>query len=86
MDYRKNPRWGIDSILITGYFLSVISSPSDTIKHEGFKIIDDFIRQNNFRYTVIRKWTEEEQYVTAAKIQHIKYDPNTIKWKVGFEQ
>ncbi len=33
----------------------------------------------------IRNWTEEEQFVTTAKIENRKYDPNSIDWKIGFD-
>lgn len=62
-----------------------ISSPSDTIKNSAFDTLYNFCKANNLRYITIRNWTEEEQFVTLAKIHGQKYEPDSIKWKTGFD-
>lgn len=60
-----------------------ISSPSDTIRNRAYKILTDYYNQKLARY-YIRNWTEEEQYVINAKMNNKPYNPDSIKWKVGF--
>jgi hypothetical protein len=74
-----------ESIAEDRHFYASISSPTDTIRNRAFKIITDFFSEKKMRYYIIRNWTEEEQYVTEAKIENKIYDPTNVKWKVGFE-
>ncbi len=74
-----------ESISKDRHFFASISSPTDTIRNRAFKIITDFFSEKKMRYYIIRNWTEEEQYVTEAKIENKVYDPTNVKWKVGFE-
>jgi hypothetical protein len=64
-------------------FISV-SSPSDTIRNEGFWIIKDAIERKNLN-RFIRKCTEEEYFVAMAKFYNRQYEPEKIKWKIGFD-
>ncbi|MDB5257784.1 MAG: hypothetical protein JWM14_2479 [Chitinophagaceae bacterium] len=65
-------------------FVSV-SSPNDTIKNRAIQIIFKYFTSGkNTRY-IVRNCTEEELYVTSAKIANTKYDPTTINWKKGFD-
>jgi hypothetical protein len=73
-----------DSIARTRHFFASISYPVDTIRNRAFKLITDFFKTKNIRQYNIRNWTEEEQYVTTAKVENRKYNPDSINWKVGF--
>lgn len=73
-----------DSIISDRYFFTSLSSPKDTIKNRAFKIITTFLKSKNIKYYNVRNWTEEEQYVTTAKLENKKYDRNAVEWKVGF--
>lgn len=66
-------------------FFTSISSPKDTITNEALKVIIDFMKKNEFTGYVIRNWTEEEMYVVLAKQNKLTYNPNEIKWDVGFD-
>jgi hypothetical protein len=72
-----------DSIISYGFFYASASSPQDTIRNRGYKIISDFFKSKNIRFNT-RNITEEEQYVLAAKLENKKYDPSALEWKVGF--
>ncbi len=72
-----------DSIITGQHFFASISSPTDTIRNGAFKIINDFFR-SKIPYS-IRNWTEEEHFVTIAKIENKEYNPNLVDWKVGFD-
>ena len=61
-----------------------ISSSKDTIRNSAFKIIYDYFMSHGVKYFAIRNLTEEEQYVSQAKIENKKYDPDKIEWKTGF--
>ena len=74
-----------DSIASDRHFFASISSPTDTIKNRAFKIITDFFKSKNIRRYNIRNWTEEEQFVTTAKIENKKYNPDSVDWKIGFD-
>jgi hypothetical protein len=75
-----------DSLLAKDrHFFASISSPTDTIYNRAFKIITDFFKTKKIRNYYIRNWTEEEKYVTTAKIKNIAYKPELVDWKVGFE-
>jgi hypothetical protein len=63
-----------------------ISSPTDTIRHRGFKIITDYLKANDIRRYLVRNWTEEEKYVSIAKHENKKYDPKKVKWVIGFSE
>jgi hypothetical protein len=62
-----------------------ISSSTDTIRNEGLKIIVDYLKHDKEIMYNIRNWTEEEKYVSLAKFKNKKYEPNKIKWKIGFD-
>ena len=62
-----------------------ISSSTDTIRNEGLKILVDYLKQDKEILYNIRNWTEEEKYVSLAKFNNKKYEPNKIKWKIGFD-
>lgn len=74
-----------DSITNERDFFASISSPTDTIKNRGFKIVRDFFKSRNLNRYIIRNCTEEEEYVVTAKINNLHYNPKTIDWKVGFD-
>ena len=74
-----------DSTTRSRHYFASISYPSDTIRNRGFKIITDYFKSQNIRRYNIRNWTEEEQYVTTAKIANKTYYPDSIEWKVGFD-
>lgn len=61
-----------------------ISSPVDTIRNPAYTTLLNFQKKHKDILVSVRKWTEEEQYVATAKMKHKKYDPDSIKWKVGF--
>jgi hypothetical protein len=63
-----------------------ISSPMDTIRHRGFKIITDYLKANEIRRYVVRNWTEEEKHVSIAKNENKKYDSKKVKWLAGFSE
>jgi hypothetical protein len=44
-----------------------IASPTDTIRHKGFKIITDYLKANNLRRYIVRNWTEEEKSISITK-------------------
>ena len=77
-----------DKIYLNGHLKTPISisSPTDTIRNEALKIIIDFIKPHKAIVYTIRKWTEEEKYVTFCKITNRKYDPKKMNWKIGFDQ
>ena len=81
---RKTYGDSLEGMLGNGYIVS-ISSPTDTIKNNATKILFNFFKENNIRYVYIRNWTEEEQHVTLAKIKNLRYIPDSIKWKIGFD-
>ena len=73
-----------DSIIDERNFFACISSSTDTIRNSAFIKIKEFLRTKRIKLYNIRKWTEEEQYVLTAKIENKEYNPDKIKWKVGF--
>lgn len=75
-----------DSIYKNGRFSASISSPTDTIKNEGFKIITDYFKANNLMRYEIRRCTEEELYVATAKKTNTKYNKDSVEWKIGFDR
>jgi hypothetical protein len=76
----------ISESLVTGkYFFASISTPTDTIKNRAFKIITDFFELKKIKQYTIRNWTEEEKFVTTAKIENKKYYPDSVEWKIGFD-
>jgi hypothetical protein len=75
-----------DSIYKNGRFSASISSPTDTIKNEGFKIITDYFKANNIFQYEIRRCTEEELYVATAKKTNTKYNKDSVEWKIGFDR
>ncbi len=74
------------SISSDRHFFASISSPTDTIRNRAFKIITEFFKAKKIHFYNIRNWTEEEQYVTEARIENKVYDATKVKWKVGFEE
>ncbi|MCP9769079.1 hypothetical protein EGI22_14265 [Lacihabitans sp. LS3-19] len=74
-----------DSIASDPHFFASISSPTDTIRNQAFKIITEYFKSKKIIRYNIRNWTEEEKYVTTAKIENKKYYPDSIDWKVGFD-
>ena len=68
------------------YSTGSISSAQDTIKNRAFKIINEYFLTHGVKYFAIRNLTEEEQYVSEAKIQNKIYDPDKIEWKIGFNE
>lgn len=74
-----------DSLASDRHFFASISSPTDTIKNRAFKIITDFFKLKKIIRYNIRNWTEEEKFVTTAKIENKKYNPDSVDWKVGFD-
>jgi hypothetical protein len=75
-----------DSIYKNGRFSASISSPTDTIKNEGFKIITNYFKANNIFQYEIRRCTEEELYVATAKKTNTKYNKDSVEWKIGFDR
>lgn len=63
-----------------------ISAPTDMSRNKALKIIVDYIKPHKGVMCNIRKWTEEEKYVTFCKITNRKYDPKKMNWKIGFDQ
>lgn len=61
-----------------------ISSPVDTIRNPAYTKLIDFQKRHKNMLVSVRKWTEEEEYAATAKMEHKKYDPAKIKWKIGF--
>ncbi|WP_443938221.1 hypothetical protein [Pedobacter sp. MW01-1-1] len=74
-----------DSLASDRHFFASISSPTDTIRNRAFKTITDFFKSKKIMRYNIRNWTEEEQFVTKAKIENKKYNPDSADWKVGFD-
>jgi hypothetical protein len=74
-----------DSLTYDKHYFVTISSSTDTIKNSGFVIITDFLKSKNIQRYIIRSWTEEEKFVTQAKIQNKKYNVDSVDWKVGFD-
>jgi hypothetical protein len=74
-----------DSLTYDKNYYVTISSSTDTIKNFGFVIITDFLKSKNIQRYIIRSWTEEEKFVTQAKIQNKKYNADSVDWKVGFD-
>ncbi len=74
-----------DSLATDRHFFASISSPTDTIRNRAFKTITDFFKSKKIMRYNIRNWTEEEQFVTIAKIENKKYNPDSVDWKVGFD-
>lgn len=62
-----------------------ISSPTDTIRNPAFEIIAAYIKTKGIDFYGIRRWTEEEEFATKAKVQHSAYDPKTAAFKTGFD-
>ncbi len=62
-----------------------ISSSSDTIFNFAFKIITDYFKSKNIKRYGIRNWTEEEKFVTTAKLNKTPYDPMTADFQTGFD-
>ncbi len=74
-----------DSVARMRHFFASISYPTDTIRNRAFKLITDFFKTKDIRLYNIRNWTEEEKYVTTAKVENKKYNPDSVDWKVGFD-
>lgn len=74
-----------DTMVQSQYVTASISSPSDTIRNISYKIITNFFKDKKIRRYVIRNWTEEEHFVTMAKIQNKQYDPSKVDWQIGFD-
>ncbi len=74
----------VDSISQSEQFFATISSPTDTIRNIAFKTITDFFKIKHIDACHIRNWTEEEKYVMASIIGHTTYNPDSIKWTIGF--
>ena len=66
-------------------FFTAISSQKDTITNNALKVIIDFMQKKEFTRYLIRNWTEEEKYVVLAKQKKLTYNPNEIKWDIGFD-
>jgi hypothetical protein len=62
-----------------------ISSPIDTIESQAFPIITKYFRKNNIQRYAIRLLTEEERYVTEARLENKHYNPDSIEWETGFD-
>jgi len=62
-----------------------ISSPTDTIKSQALPIITKHFRKNNIQRYAIRLLTEEERYVTEAKLRNKTYNPDSLEWRIGFD-
>ena len=75
-----------DSISNDFHFSLTISSPTDTIRNEAFKVITDILKSKKFPRYYIRNWTEEEKFVTIAKIENKKYNADSVDWKIGFDE
>ena len=69
---------------IPGTSILSISSSVDTIRNPAYTKLIDFQKRHKNMLVSVRKWTEEEEYVATAKMNHQKYDPTKIQWKVGF--
>ena len=65
--------------------LASIASPNDTIKNPAFPIITKYFQKNNIQRYAIRLLTEEEYYVSQAKLQKKPYNPDSINWEIGFD-
>lgn len=74
-----------DSLASGKRFFASISSPTDTIRNRAFKIISDFFKSKNIVRYNIRNWTEEERFVTTAKIENKSYNPDSVEWIIGFD-
>lgn len=75
-----------DSIANDYWFSASISSPNDTIRNKGYKIITDFFKSKNVLRLNVKNWTEEEQFVVTAKVANLKYNADSIKWIIGFDR
>jgi hypothetical protein len=75
-----------DSISKSQFSFYTISSPVDTIRSQTFEIIVDFYNAIKVKNKIVRKCTEEENYVSIAKKKNLKYDFDKINWKVGFDE
>lgn len=64
---------------------AIISSFSDTIKNEGFKIITEYFKSKGLKRYGIRNWTEEETFAITAKMNNSSYDPKTASFRIGFD-
>lgn len=62
-----------------------VSSPTDTIRNQAVFIIRNYFKNKKDVYVGIRKCTEEEYYVSQAKISGKKYKPDAVEWKIGFD-
>lgn len=67
------------------HFFASIASPTDTIRNRAFKTITDLFTSKKITRYLIRNWTEEERFVTEAKIKNKRYHPDSIDWKIGYE-
>ena len=67
------------------YLFGSISSPKDTIRSKAFKILIEYFKRNGIEKYNIRKWTEEEKFVSEAKYANKKYKSVNIKWIIGFD-
>jgi hypothetical protein len=62
-----------------------IASPTDTIRNPAFKIITTYFKTAGIKAYGIRRWTEEEEFATKAKVKHTEYNPKTAEFKTGFD-
>lgn len=74
-----------ESLLNNRNFYVSISSPTDTIRHKAFNTLTDFFTSKKFHRYIVRNWTEEEMYVTTAKMNNKTYNPDSVKWYIGFD-
>jgi len=70
-----------DAICSKGISVS-IASPTDTITHPSFKMLVHYLQKKGL--LIIRRTTEEENYVLKAKKEFLDYNPEEIKWVNGF--
>lgn len=74
-----------ESLLNNRNFYVSISSATDTIRHKAFNTLTDFFTSKKFHRYIVRNWTEEEMYVTTAKMNNKTYNPDSVKWYIGFD-
>jgi hypothetical protein len=75
-----------DSIKSNIFSFACISSPLDTVKNQAFEKITNHFKSKKINRIIVRKWTEEEKFVSQAKKNNLEYDFSQIKWKVGFDE
>ena len=75
-----------DTIVKHDFVMVSIASQTDTIRNIAFKYIVEYLKKIGLKRYNIRNLTEEERYVSIAKKEHKLYNPDSVEWRVGFDE